>query len=68
MLVKVSLSASSFSRTTVPESPLTFTLTVSEPPDGAQVAVTVVLAVIGPLALLPSVQVCPVGCDWTLTV
>ena len=36
-------------------------------PDAAQVAVTVIFDVMVPLALLLKVQVCPVGCVWTVT-
>ena len=47
--------------TKVPTRPLAVTLSVKFDVLGAQVAVTVVLAVMVPVALLLKVQVCPVG-------
>jgi hypothetical protein len=54
--------------TSVPEvRPLTATLIVSPVELVVHVAVTVVFAVIVPLALLLNVQVCPEGCVFTRT-
>jgi hypothetical protein len=51
----------------VPVRPATATLKVKFTGFVVHVAVTVVFAVIVPLALLLSVQVCPEGCVFTVT-
>ncbi len=68
LLVKVKVSDLLSCTTSVPARPVTATLSVKFWTVVVQVAVTVVFAVMIPVALLPNVQVCPTGWVFTLTV
>jgi hypothetical protein len=67
--LNVSVSPLSFAKITLfpVVRPETATLIVGLLEDVEHVAVTVIFDVIVPVALLLSVQVCPVGCVFTLT-
>jgi len=67
LFVNVSVSPWSSCICTVPESPVTVTLTVNPLDELEQVAVTVTFEVMVPFALLLRVQFCPAGCVFTDT-